>query len=61
VPTSFNELGVKAVGESGTIGATPAVHNAIVDAMRPYGVEHLDLPCTPQRIWDALRQAGGGS
>jgi carbon-monoxide dehydrogenase large subunit len=59
VATSFNPLGVKGVGESGTIGATPAVHNAVLDALRPYGVEHLDLPCTPLRVWDALRRAAG--
>jgi aerobic carbon-monoxide dehydrogenase large subunit len=55
VPTSFNELGFKAVGESGTVGATPAVHNAILDALRPHGVEHLDIPCSPQRVWEALQ------
>lgn len=54
-PTSFNPLGVKGVGENGPVGATPALHNAIVDALTPFGVSHLDLPCTPDRIWHALR------
>ena len=53
--TSFNELGVKAVGESGTVGAAPAVHNAVLDALRPSGVSHLDMPCTPSRVWEAMR------
>ncbi|MGF1599657.1 MAG: xanthine dehydrogenase family protein molybdopterin-binding subunit [Acidimicrobiales bacterium] len=56
-PSSFNELGVKAVGESGTIGATPAVHNAVVGALTPFGVTHLDLPCTPMRVWAAIAGA----
>ena len=54
VATSVNELGVKGVGESGTIGATPAVHNAILDAVSGCGVTHIDLPCTPERIWRAI-------
>ncbi len=54
VASSFNELGVKGVGESGTVGATPAVHNAIVDALAPFGVLHIDLPCTSRRVWEAL-------
>ncbi|MEM7337587.1 MAG: xanthine dehydrogenase family protein molybdopterin-binding subunit [Actinomycetota bacterium] len=53
-PTSFNPLGVKGVGENGPVGSTPAVHNAIVDALAPFGVRHLDLPCTPDRIWAAI-------
>ena len=58
VRSSFNELGVKGVGESGTIGATAAVQNAIVDALRPRGVDHVDLPCTPERVWAALMNVG---
>ncbi|MDH5289199.1 MAG: molybdopterin-dependent oxidoreductase, partial [Acidimicrobiia bacterium] len=58
VPSSFNELGFKAVGESGTIGATPALHNAVLDALRARGVEHLDIPLTPQKIWAALAATG---
>jgi len=53
--TSFNVLGVKGVGESGPVGAVGALHNAIVDALAPFGVEHLELPCTPERIWQAIR------
>jgi len=52
--TSFNELGVKGVGESGPVGSVAAVHNAVVDALAPFGVVHLDLPCTPERIWQAI-------
>lgn len=53
-PTPVNPLGAKGVGESGTIGATPAVQNAVVDALGPYGIRHLDMPATPQRVWRAL-------
>ena len=53
-PTSVNTLGVKGVGESGTIGATAATHNAVIDAVAHRGVEHIDLPCTPLRVWEAL-------
>lgn len=57
VASSFNELGVKGVGESGTVGATPAVHNAIIDALTPFGVLHIDLPCTSRRVWEALNES----
>ena len=57
--TSFNTLGFKGVGESGVVGATPAVHNAIVDAVAHLGVEHIDLPCTPERVWAAISAARG--
>ena len=50
----LNDLGAKGIGESGTIGATPAVQNAVVDALAPFGVDHVDLPCTPQRVWAAI-------
>ncbi|HVF33389.1 MAG TPA: xanthine dehydrogenase family protein molybdopterin-binding subunit [Acidimicrobiales bacterium] len=53
-PTPNNELGAKGIGESGTIGSTPAVHNAVLDALAPYGVVHLDMPCTPEKVWRAL-------
>ncbi|MEM9565774.1 MAG: xanthine dehydrogenase family protein molybdopterin-binding subunit [Actinomycetota bacterium] len=56
-PSSFNQLGFKGVGESGTVGATGAVHNAVLDAIAHLGVEHLDLPCTPERIWMAIQAA----
>ena len=60
-PTSFNHLGVKGAGESGIVGAVPAVHNAIVDALSHLGVVHIDLPCTPRRVWDAIEEALGSS
>ncbi len=56
-PSSFNTLGFKGVGESGTVGATGALHNAVIDALAHLGVRHLDLPCTPERVWDAIRTA----
>jgi carbon-monoxide dehydrogenase large subunit len=56
-PTPMNELGAKGIGESGTIGATPAVQNAVVDALAPYGVRHLDMPATPERVWRAIAGA----
>ncbi|MGH9064395.1 MAG: xanthine dehydrogenase family protein molybdopterin-binding subunit, partial [Acidimicrobiales bacterium] len=58
-PTPLNELGVKGIGESGTIGSTPAVHNAVVDALSHLGVRHLDMPTTPQRVWLAVAAAEG--
>jgi carbon-monoxide dehydrogenase large subunit len=53
-PTPNNELGAKGIGESGTIGSTPAVHNAVLDALVPFGVKHLDMPCTPEKVWRAI-------
>lgn len=58
VASSFNTLGIKGVGESGTVGATPAVHNAVLDAIAHLGVDHVDLPMTPDRIWRALAATG---
>jgi carbon-monoxide dehydrogenase large subunit len=57
IPAKTNPLGVKGIGESGTIGAPPTVINAILDALRPLGVEHLDMPATAERVWDAMRKA----
>jgi carbon-monoxide dehydrogenase large subunit len=54
VPCTTNPLGIKGVGESGTIGAPPAVMNAIVDALRQVGVDHVDMPATPYRVWKAI-------
>jgi carbon-monoxide dehydrogenase large subunit len=54
-PTNVNPLGAKGVGEAGTIGATPAVVNAVVDALAPFGVRHLDMPLKPEKIWKVLR------
>jgi carbon-monoxide dehydrogenase large subunit len=56
-PTPANELGVKGIGESGTIGATPAVWNAVLDALAPYGVRHVDMPCNGENVWRALQEA----
>ena len=58
-PTPVNELGAKGIGESGTIGSTPAVHNAVVDALSHVGVSHMDMPCTPQRVWAAINGGAG--
>ncbi len=55
--TPMNVLGAKGIGESGTIGATPAVHNAVVDALAPFGVRHLDMPATAERVWRAIQAA----
>jgi aerobic carbon-monoxide dehydrogenase large subunit len=57
IPAKTNPLGVKGIGESGTIGAPPTVINAILDALRPLGVEHIDMPATAERVWDAMRRA----
>ena len=54
-PTDRNLLGAKGVGESGTVGATAAVQNAVVDALAPFGVRHLDMPLTPERVWKAVQ------
>jgi carbon-monoxide dehydrogenase large subunit len=54
-PTDLNPLGVKGIGESATIGSTPAVQNAVVDALSHLGVRHIDLPLTPERVWRSLR------
>ncbi|MBV9092431.1 MAG: xanthine dehydrogenase family protein molybdopterin-binding subunit [Streptosporangiaceae bacterium] len=56
-PTRYNPLGAKGIGEAATIGATPAVQNAIVDALAHLGVRHVDMPASPQRIWEALQAA----
>lgn len=55
-PTPVNPLGAKGIGESATIGSTPAVQNAVVDALKPYGVRHVDLPLSPERVWRALHR-----
>jgi carbon-monoxide dehydrogenase large subunit len=63
-PTSVNPLGIKGIGEAGTIGSTPAVVNAVIDALAPFGVSHVDMPLTPQKIWrlcqGAKAAAAGG-
>jgi carbon-monoxide dehydrogenase large subunit len=57
VPTQVNPLGAKGVGEAGTVGALPALLNAVNDALAPLGVRHLDMPVTPERVWRAIRGA----
>jgi len=54
-----NRLGVKGVGEAGTIASTPAVVNAVVDALRPFGINDVTMPCTPERVWRAIQDARG--
>ena len=58
-PTDINPLGVKGAGETGTIASTPAVVNAVMDALAPLGITHLDMPLTPERVWRAMQQAKG--
>jgi carbon-monoxide dehydrogenase large subunit len=53
-PTDRNQLGVKGIGESGAIGATPAVVNAVIDALADLGIRHLDMPLSPERVWHAV-------
>jgi carbon-monoxide dehydrogenase large subunit len=60
-PTPLNPLGAKGIGESGTIGSTPAVQNAVVDALSHLGIRHLDMPLTPERVWRAIRDAEAGN
>jgi carbon-monoxide dehydrogenase large subunit len=57
-PATSNSLGTKGVGEAGTIASTPAVVNAIVDALRPMGINDITMPCTPERVWTAIQTAG---
>jgi carbon-monoxide dehydrogenase large subunit len=57
-PCPHNPLGVKGVGEAGTIAAPPAVVNAVVDALEPFGVEHVDMPLTGETVWRAIHDAG---
>ena len=58
-PTFLNPLGAKGIGESGTIGSTPAVQSAVIDAVSHLGVRHIDMPCTAQRVWKAIAEAQG--
>jgi carbon-monoxide dehydrogenase large subunit len=57
-PTPRNPLGAKGIGEAGAIGSTPAVWNAVVDALSPFGVRNIDMPATPQRVWQAISASG---
>jgi aerobic carbon-monoxide dehydrogenase large subunit len=54
VPATTNPLGVKGCGEAGCAGSLSAVMNAVVDALRPYGVRHMDMPATPEKVWRAV-------
>jgi carbon-monoxide dehydrogenase large subunit len=56
-PCTHNPLGVKGCGEAGAIGAPPAVINAVCDALKDYGVAHIDMPATPEKIWRAIQSA----
>ena len=60
-PSPRNPLGAKGIGESGTIGSTPAVQSAVIDALAHLGVRHIDIPCTPERVWRAMRDAEAGN
>ncbi len=60
-PTPLNPLGAKGIGESGTIGSTPAAQNAVVDALSVYGIRHLDMPLTSERVWQAIRESGAST
>ena len=60
MPTPTNPLGVKGAGEAGTVGSLSAGVNAIVDALSVYGIRHIDTPCTPYRVWQAIQAAKRG-
>ena len=60
-PTALNPLGAKGIGEASTIGSTPAIQNAVIDAVRHLGIRHIDMPCTPERVWRAIAEAQAGS
>jgi len=60
-PSPLNDLGAKGIGESATVGSTPAVQNAVVDALSHLGVRHIDMPCTPERVWRAITAAQAGT
>jgi carbon-monoxide dehydrogenase large subunit len=57
-PSPVNPLGVKGVGEAGTIGATPAIVNAVIDALEPFGVRHIDMPLKPEKLWRLMQKEG---
>jgi carbon-monoxide dehydrogenase large subunit len=56
-PSPVNPLGIKGIGEAGTVGSTPAIVNAVIDALAPFGVTHIDMPLTPQKIWRLCHNA----
>ena len=59
-PSPHNPLGVKGVGEAGTIASSAAIVNAVMDALKPYGIKHLDMPLRPEKIWQAIHADGNG-
>jgi carbon-monoxide dehydrogenase large subunit len=59
-PSPTNVMGVKGIGEAGTIGSPPAVINAVIDALSPFGVTHIDMPASPMRVWGAIQDAKDG-
>jgi aerobic carbon-monoxide dehydrogenase large subunit len=59
-PSPVNSLGVKGVGEAGTIAASATVTNAVIDALRPLGVNYINMPLSPMRVWEAIQEAKGG-
>jgi carbon-monoxide dehydrogenase large subunit len=61
VPTKLNPLGAKGAGEAGTVGALPAVINAVMDALAPLGVRQLDMPASSDRVWQAIHSARAGA
>jgi carbon-monoxide dehydrogenase large subunit len=60
-PSPVNPMGVKGVGEAGTIGATPAIVSAVVDALAPFGIRHLDMPIKPEAIWRIISKKSAGA
>jgi carbon-monoxide dehydrogenase large subunit len=60
-PSETNELGVKGIGEAGTIASSAAIMNAVCDALSPFGVKHVDMPASPDRIWKLIHEADGRS
>ena len=60
-PSPTNPIGVKGIGESGTIAAPPCIVHAVLDALAPFNIAHLDMPLTPPRIWSAVQQARTGA
>jgi carbon-monoxide dehydrogenase large subunit len=56
-PTDANPLGVKGIGEAGTIASTPTIVNAVVDALSPLGINHIEMPLRPRRVWEAMQEA----
>ncbi len=60
-PSPVNPLGVKGVGEAGSIGATPAIVSAVVDAMAPFGIRHIDMPIKPEVLWRIISKGKAGA